>query len=55
MMQLFIALPMTAALRQTLEEAQTALRRQGVRGRPPMTKGLSPAYHAVPETDAPHP
>lgn len=32
-MRLFIALPVTAETRQALEEAQTVLRRQGVRGR----------------------
>ena len=32
-MRLFIALPVTAELRQTLADAQAALRRQGVRGR----------------------
>ena len=32
-MRLFIALPVTAALRQTLTDAQAALRRQGARGR----------------------
>ena len=58
-MRLFIALPVTAELRQRLEEAQAALRRQGVRGRftPPENLHMTLAFlgnaaDPVPSTEA---
>ena len=54
-MRLFIALPVTAELRRTLEETQTALRRQGVRGRftPPENLHMTLAFLGNAEDAAP--
>ena len=54
-MRLFIALPVTAELRRTLEETQEALRRQGTRGRftPPENWHLTLAFLGSVEGPAP--